>query len=67
MRVVIVSLLVTAFAVWYGVQRDRVRRAREYSNAAMERWDNEGGRTRTADGNAGAVGQPLAGDRAMMS
>ena len=67
MRVVMVSLLATAFAVWYGVQRKRLRRAREYSNAATERWDNEGGRARSADGNADAVDQALEGDRAMMS
>lgn len=67
MRVVMVSLLMTAFAVWYGVQRDRLRRAREYSKAATERWENEGGRTRSADGNAGAVAQRLDGEQAMMS
>jgi hypothetical protein len=39
MRVVMLTLLVTAFAVWYGVQRNRVRRAREYANAATERWE----------------------------
>jgi hypothetical protein len=67
MRVVMVSLLMTAFAVWYGVQRDRVRRAREYSKAATQRWENEGGKARSADGNADAVDPPLDGDRAMMS
>jgi hypothetical protein len=67
MRVVMVSLLMTAFAVWYGVQRDRLRRAREYSKAATERWENEGGKTRSADGNAGSVAQPLDGEQAMMS
>jgi hypothetical protein len=67
MRVVILTLLGTAFAVWYGVQRNRVRRAREYANAATERWDNEAGTTRSAAGNAGAADQPLDGERAMMS
>jgi len=67
MRVVMVCLLVTAFAVWYGVQRNRLRRAREYASAVTERWDNEGGRARSADGNAGAAEQPLQGDRAMLS
>jgi hypothetical protein len=44
-RAVILTLLATAFAVWYCVQRSRVTRAREYSNAAMERWEEEGGRS----------------------
>jgi hypothetical protein len=67
MRVVMVTLLWTAFAVWYGVQRNRVRRARAYSKAATERWENEGGKARSADGKAGAVTPPLDRDRAMMS
>ena len=67
MRVVMVSLLVTAIALWYAAQRNRVRRAREYSKAATERWENEGGKTRSADGNAGSVAQPLDGEQAMMS
>ncbi len=45
MRAVILTLLATAFAVWYCVQRSRVMRAREYSNAAMQRWGEEGGRS----------------------
>jgi hypothetical protein len=67
MRVVMVSLLVTAIALWYAAQRNRVRRAREYSKAATERWENEGGKARAAAGTAGAADQPLDGDRAMMS
>jgi hypothetical protein len=59
MRAVILTLLATAFAVWYSVQRSRVTRAREYSNAATERWDDEGGRSRLAPG--------VRDDRATMS
>jgi hypothetical protein len=68
MRPVILILLAVGFAVWYGVQRSRVTRAREYSNAATERWENEGGGSRSSAG-AGAVGcgQSLRDDQAMMS
>ena len=47
MRPVILILLAVGFAVWYGVQRSRVTRAREYSNAATERWEDEGGSSRS--------------------
>ena len=57
MRAVILTLLVTAFVVWYCVQRARVARAREYSNAA---WEGEGGSSRPP---AAGVGD----DQAMMS
>jgi hypothetical protein len=56
-RVVILTLLATAFVVWYCVQRGRVMRAREYSNAA---WEGQGGSSRPP---AAAVGD----DQAMMS
>lgn len=45
MRALVLTLLATAFAVWYCVQRSRVMRAREYSNAAMERLGDVGGRS----------------------
>ncbi|GAC1458514.1 MAG: hypothetical protein PVSMB6_17610 [Steroidobacteraceae bacterium] len=56
MRAVILTLLVTAFAVWFLVQRGRVVRAREYSNA---RWGDEGGSSQPA--------RVLRGNQAMMS
>ena len=59
MRAVILTLLATAFAVWYCVQRSRVTRAREYSNAATERREDEGGRSRSPAG--------IRDDQAMMS
>ena len=59
MRAVILTVLVGAFAVWFCVQRSRVMRAREYSNAATERWEDEGGSARSPP----AVGD----DQAMMS
>lgn len=43
MRAVILIVLVSGFAVWFCVQRSRVMRARDYSKAAAERWENEGG------------------------
>jgi len=54
MRAVILILLGIGVAAWYRVQRSRFRRAREYSAAATERWENEGGGSRSAAG-AGAV------------
>jgi hypothetical protein len=50
MRAVILILLAIAFAAWYGIQRGRVMRAREYSNAAAERWEQERGRSRSPTG-----------------
>lgn len=47
MRAVILTVLVGAFAVWFCVQRSRVMRARGYSNAATERWEDEGGSARS--------------------
>jgi hypothetical protein len=65
MRAVIMSVLGVSFAVWYGVQRGRVTRAREYSNAAAERWEQERQRSQ-AGGSASAGGEPLRNDQAMM-
>jgi hypothetical protein len=47
MRAVILTILVSAFAVWFCVQRSRVIRAREYSNATTARWEDEGGNSRS--------------------
>jgi hypothetical protein len=58
MRIVILTALLTAVAVWFCVQRGRVVRARAYSNAA-ERWENEGGGSRPSP--------VLRDDQAMMS
>lgn len=54
MRAVILTLLGIGVAAWYRVQRSRLVRAREYSTAATERWENEGGGARSPAG-AGVV------------
>jgi hypothetical protein len=54
MRAVILTLLGIGVAAWYRVQRSRLARAREYSTAATERWENEGGGSRSPAG-AGVV------------
>jgi hypothetical protein len=46
MRAVILTVLVSTFAVWFCVQRSRVMRARDYSNAAREPRQSEGGAAR---------------------
>jgi hypothetical protein len=54
MRAVILTLLGIGVAAWYRVQRSRLARAREYSTAATERWENEGGGSRSPAG-AGVI------------
>jgi hypothetical protein len=50
MRAVILTLLGMGVAAWYRVQRSRLTRAREYSIAGTERWENEGGGSRSPAG-----------------